>query len=121
MKVKVTESKILCDMCRTKVEARTILIHVNGTSRKVDLCEMHEARLKKALKPFLAKSRPARIRRGSSNGATSSARGKQRKSGAASPQEMRDWARGNGWKNIKDRGRVPQEVVKDFEQHHQAA
>jgi hypothetical protein len=85
----------------------TVRFSLDGTSYEIDLNAKHTQELRNALAPFISSARRAggtqrRIRtsrRASANG--------------VDPTEVREWAKGQGI-DVKDRGRVPAELVVKF-------
>jgi hypothetical protein len=85
----------------------TVRFGLDGAEYEIDLSAAHDDELRKALQQYLAHARrtggttrrPARTRRGSA---------------AVDTAKVREWAKGNGY-DIKDRGRVPAEVVAKYE------
>ncbi|GAB7003938.1 Lsr2 family protein [Nocardioides sp. AN3] len=85
----------------------TVSFALDGKSYEIDLNEKNATKLRKALAPFIDAGRKA-----------SRASAPARKSTAApagtSPQEIRAWAKSNGY-DVPDRGRIPASVRQAFE------
>jgi hypothetical protein len=88
----------------------TVTFGIDGTEYEIDLSAGNAAKLRDALAPYVGHGRRTggRRRRGAPrNTATSD----------ATPAEIREWARNNGWE-VPDRGRVAGEVREAFEAAH---
>ena len=86
--------------------AGTVRFGLDGTEYEIDLSAAHSDELRKALERYLAHARRA----GST--ARSAARGR-RASAAVDTAKIREWAKGQGIE-VKDRGRVPADVVERY-------
>lgn len=83
----------------------TVTFALDGVSYEIDLNAKNAARLRDALAPWVGSARRVsgrRTRRGTGRGAT------------GRNTEIREWARANGY-DVRDRGRIPAEVVAAFE------
>lgn len=82
--------------------AGTVRFGLDGTEYEIDLSAAHSDELRKALEQYLAHARrtggTARSRRGSA---------------AVDTAKVREWAKGQGIE-VKDRGRVPADVVEQY-------
>ncbi len=90
--------------------AETIVFGLDGASYEIDLNTSNAAGLREALATYIGHGR--KVSPGSRRG--------RRSAGAMakhSPREVRDWARGNGFK-VTDRGRVAREVQEAFDAAH---
>lgn len=90
----------------------TVTFALDGTEYEIDLSSANAAKLRDSLAVWVGHGRRVggRRRRGaavSKNGSKS----------AASPAEIREWARNNGW-DVPDRGRVASEVREAYEAAH---
>ena len=87
----------------------TVRFGIDGTQYEIDLSKAHAGELRAALQPFVAGARraaaPAASRRA---GARPAARR------GPSPSDVRAWARSEGIE-VKDKGRVPAELVVKFQ------
>jgi hypothetical protein len=89
--------------------SQTVLFALDGKSYEIDLNDDHTADLRGALAPFVGAARKVSggrmpsVRRIGSTGPT-------RDLGA-----VRTWARVNGWPDLGERGRVPDEILKAFD------
>ena len=85
----------------------TVRFGLDGTDYEIDLSGEHTEELRTALAKYIEHSRKvggtARRSRRGNNGAP-----------AVDTAKVREWAKGNGY-DIKDRGRVPAEVVAKYE------
>src|SRR5258708_39875643 len=85
--------------------AGTVRFGLDGTEYEIDLSATHSDELRKALGQYLAHARRAG---GPARSATRSRRG-----GAVDTAKVRAWAKGQGIE-VKDRGRVPADVVEQY-------
>lgn len=100
-------------------QVNTVAFSVNGTSYELDLSEKNKAKFDKALTPFVDKARkvgkaPAnvtRIDRARSNRTASSG-------GDNRAKEIRAWAVGKGLLKEDSRGRIPKDVVAQYDAEH---
>jgi hypothetical protein len=84
--------------------AVTIEFSYKGISYEIDLAERQEAKMDKALDPFIAAAT-----RVSKRGNKRPAAGPSKSLGA-----VREWARANGYE-VSERGRVPKSVLEAYE------
>ena len=84
----------------------TVRFGLDGTDYEIDLSAAHSAELHKALASYVTHARRAAgtARRGS--------RGR-RPSGVTDTRKVREWARAEGI-DIRERGRVPAEVIEKY-------
>lgn len=90
----------------------TVTFGLDGVSYEIDLTRAHAAELRAALASWIESGR----RTGGRKAAASAALG-SRTSGRrprSETEDMRAWARANGYE-VKDRGRVPADVVAAYE------
>jgi Lsr2 len=89
--------------------AGTVRFGLDGTDYEIDLSTAHAEALRKALEEYIVAGRkvsgPARRGRGSSRRAAS---------GGPNSSDVREWAKTQGIE-VKDRGRVPAELVVKFQ------
>src|SRR5579863_6816013 len=83
----------------------TVRFGLDGTEYEIDLSAAHSDELRKALGQYLAHAR----RTGTARSATRTRRG----SPAVDTAKVREWAKGQGIE-VKDRGRVPADVVEQY-------
>jgi len=90
--------------------AETVTFGIDGTEYEIDLSAANAAKLRDALAVYVGHGRRTggRRRRGAPRNSAKS---------AATPAEIREWARNNGW-DIPDRGRVAGEVREAFDAAH---
>jgi hypothetical protein len=86
--------------------AGTVRFGLDGTEYEIDLSTTHSDELRKALRQYLVHARRAG---GPARSATRSRRG----GGAVDTAKVREWAKGQGIE-VKDRGRVPADVVEQY-------
>jgi len=86
--------------------AGTVRFGLDGTEYEIDLSTAHGEELRTALEPYI---RHARRTSGTAKRAARSSRG----SGAVDTAKVREWAKGQGIE-IKERGRVPANVVEKY-------
>lgn len=88
----------------------TVEFALDGKAFEIDLSDVNAKRLREALAEFVAAARKA------GSGGTP-ARARRVATAAVSREEsatIRAWARENGWPGVKDRGRIPVEVVEAY-------
>ena len=86
----------------------TVRFGLDGTDYEIDLNAEHAEALRDALAPYVRSARRA------SGGARKPARGARRASASGlNTTEVREWAKAQGIE-VKDRGRVPAELVVKF-------
>ena len=86
--------------------AGTVRFGLDGTDYEIDLSAAHGDELRKALEQYLAHARRT-------GGAARSAARSRRGSAALDTAKVREWAKGQGIE-VKDRGRVPADVVGQY-------
>ena len=86
--------------------AGTVRFGLDGTEYEIDLSAAHSAGPRKALGQYLAHARRA-------GGTARSAARSRRGGGAVDTARVREWAKGQGI-DIKERGRVPAEVIEKY-------
>jgi hypothetical protein len=86
----------------------TVRFGIDGTQYEIDLSKTHADQLRSALQPFVASAR-----RVTAAGSKRPARPAARR-GGPSPSDVRAWARSEGIE-VKDKGRVPAELVVKFQ------
>jgi hypothetical protein len=88
----------------------TVRFGLDGVEYEIDLSAEHAGALRRALAPFIGAARrsPAAGRRGVRGGRRAGA-------GGLDTTEVREWARAQGIE-VKDRGRIPAEVVARFKE-----
>jgi Lsr2 len=84
----------------------TVRFGLDGTEYEIDLSAAHGDELRNALGRYLAHARRVG---GTARGVARGRRG----SAAVDTAKVREWARGQGIE-VKDRGRVPADVVKQY-------
>ena len=87
----------------------TVRFGIDGTQFEIDLSKAHADELRSVLQPFVASAR----RVTAASGARRAARPAPRR-GGPSPSDVRAWARSEGIE-VKDKGRVPAELVVKFQ------
>ncbi len=88
----------------------TVTFGIDGTDYEIDLNAANAAKLREAVALYVGHGRRTggRRRRGAPRNSAAA---------AATPAEIREWARNNGW-DVPDRGRVAQEVREAYESAH---
>jgi hypothetical protein len=97
-------------------DADTVVFGYLGNHYEIDLSPANQKKLREALAPFVDKARPAPALR------TRKARaGKPAapKSDKTQNRAIREWAKAQG-KQISDRGAIPAEIQREFEEAHKA-
>jgi Lsr2 len=84
----------------------TVRFGLDGTDYEIDLSGEHTDELRKALGKFIEHSRKVGAARRSPRGL--------RGAPAVDTAKVREWAKGNGY-DIKDRGRVPADLVAKYQ------
>jgi hypothetical protein len=94
----------------------TVRFGLDGTQYEIDLSEENAAKLRDAVRPFIAKARRAQAKQSPKPARSGGARptGKSNPDTAA----IRQWARENGHP-VSDRGRIHQDVQKAYYDAHQ--
>jgi hypothetical protein len=101
----VVQHILVCDVDEETDGTQTYLVSLDGKGGEVELCPRDRAALKKVAARYIAKARRVpRQRRGP--GRTTESRQHSR--------EVRDWAREAGI-HVSDRGRIPADVVDQYE------
>lgn len=88
----------------------TVLFGLDGKSYEIDLNEKNEAKLRKALEPFLQNSR--RVTSGGRKPRSNASRAKSR-----STEDVRAWATANGYE-VSDRGRIARAILDAYDEAH---
>jgi Lsr2 len=88
------------------LDGGTVRFGLDGTEYEIDLSAAHSDELRKALGHYLAHARRA-------GSTTRSANRSRRGSAAVDTAKVRQWAKGQGIE-VKERGRVPADVVKQY-------
>jgi len=84
----------------------TVRFGLDGTDYEIDLSGKHSDELRKALGKYIERSRKV-------GGTTRASRGR-RTAPAIDTARVREWAKVNGY-DIKDRGRVPADLVAKYQ------
>ncbi|MFJ4806725.1 histone-like nucleoid-structuring protein Lsr2 [Streptomyces murinus] len=92
-------------------EVSTHRFSLNGVQYEIDLTPESYDKLDAALRPFIEKGRKVKRVRGTENSRQS------QPIGGAKAEEVRAWARENGYE-VSNRGRVPREIHVAFEAAH---
>jgi hypothetical protein len=85
--------------------AGTVRFSLDGTQYEIDLSAAHSDELRKALEQYLAHARRV--------GGTAPSAARTRRGAAVDSVKVRDWAKEQGIE-VKDRGRVPADVVEQY-------
>lgn len=103
------------------VEAdQTVIFGLDGKNYEIDLSAKNATKLRTEMEQWVPHARPigsmtnrkrttdtARSRSSSSNDQLAGMDAEQKRA-------MREWARNNGWPNLKDRGRLPVDAIEAF-------
>jgi hypothetical protein len=103
------QTLLIDDLDGGEAEA-TVRFALDGTDYEIDLSAKHAQALRKALAPYLGAARRASgsvIRRPGRSGRRAA------NVGGPDPTAVREWAKSHGIE-VKDRGRVPAELVAKF-------
>ncbi len=87
--------------------AGTVRFGLDGTEYEIDLSAVHSDELREALELYLAHARRT-------GGTARSAARTRRGSAAVDSVKVREWAKGQGIE-VKDRGRVPADIVEQYQ------
>ena len=90
-------------------DARTVEFSYKGTHYSIDLAEKNEAKFDKAMERFILAATQVKARASSGRRTTSN----PRKDFSA----VRKWAKGQGLA-VSERGRIPKEIVEQYEAAH---
>lgn len=85
---------------------------LGNSTYTIDLTDKNQKALEDLLQPYIDKAQKMRI-----GGAGTAGKPVRRSRVGPDPREIRDWARTNGHE-VPDRGRIPGEVKKAFEEAH---
>ena len=83
----------------------TVRFGLDGTEYEIDLSAANSDEMRKALELYLAHARRA--------GGPARSAARARRSSAVDTAKVREWAKGQGIE-VKDRGRVPADVVEQY-------
>src|SRR5450755_81514 len=100
---------VTCDICGSAKDAQTRLISLDGKALEIDLCAKDGRGLDKVAGKFVPHARKV-TRRSADPGRRT---GTDREHSA----NVREWAKGQGFK-ISDRGRIPENVEREFAAAH---
>jgi hypothetical protein len=105
------EVLLLCDLDDGNVDAEeTLQFSLGNTSYEVDVCAKHAQQIREGLEPFIEHGRKV------SGGGNS--RRRQRTAGSRQETtDIRSWAKDQGI-HVNERGRIPANVVKQYEAAH---
>ena len=115
----LTQVVLTCDVHEGDAEAvDTVTFASEGQAYECELCEDHLAEFREVMEAWTAHARPVGQRGRETSGRSSSA-GRRRTSSrrAASPTEVREWARAQGMQ-VSSRGRIPADVQTAYEAAH---
>ena len=102
---------LLCDLDEGNVDAEeTVQFSLGSTAYEVDVCAKHAQQIREGLEPFVANARRA--------GTSTTTRRRPRTAGARQQTaSIRTWAKDRGMQ-VNERGRIPANVVKEYEAAH---
>lgn len=104
----------IVDDINGKRAAHTVPFGLDGVEYEIDLSEENRARLLEALEEFIPYAR----RIGGRKRTALSVNGNGVKRDKAQIGAVRDWARQNGWPDLGDRGRIPNDAQAAFDEAH---
>jgi hypothetical protein len=96
---------------------QTVSFGLDGTSYEIDLNDKNAEKLRSALAPYVGHGRKVTSSRGGRRRSGGGGGGAKATGGAATPAEIREWARGQGM-DVPERGRVSAEVRAAYEAAH---
>jgi hypothetical protein len=105
---------LVCDLCGDGTHA-TDTIQFGAGSRalyEIDTCDKHFKEVDSTLQRWRAVARPA------GGGGAPASSGRRTSSDRQRIQEIREWARSNGYPELGERGRLPGRVVDAYESAH---
>lgn len=107
---------IVCDLHETEHEGtETIEFSMEGTAYSIDLCEAGAERMRRAVAPF---TEAAQVQTGRKRTRTrTSSNGKTAAHNPSENDQIRTWARGNGF-DVADRGRISGEIIVAYKEAH---
>lgn len=93
----------------------TVRFGLDGAQYEIDLSEENAAKLRDAVRPFIAKARRAGSKQPPKQARTAGGRA----TGTSNPDTaaIRQWARAQG-KPVSDRGRIHQDIQKEYYEAH---
>ena len=100
-------------------EGATVEFTWKGVTTEIDLYHDQIEELDTLLAPYVDAGR--RVTQVKSVKSTASKSSSGPRYGRETSRHQREWARANGWPELKDRGRVPNDVIEAWEQAHQGA
>jgi Lsr2 len=109
-----TKVELIDDLTGDKAD-ETVLFGIDGREFEIDLSRDHAGELRDNLARYLAKAR--RVGKLTAVSTTSKRTSSGQRQSREQTASIREWARANGH-NISDRGRIPLEVAKAFEDAH---
>jgi hypothetical protein len=102
------EVKLIDDLDQSEA-TQTVLFGLDGKTYEIDLNDDHTTELREALAPFIGAARKV------SGGRVTPVRRIGSTGPARDLNAVRTWARDNGWPELGNRGRVPDEVLKAYD------
>jgi hypothetical protein len=97
---------VLTDDLDGSAASETIRFALEGSQQEIDLNAEHAEQFRKSVQPFIDAARKA--------GARTRRVSRAARPSAPSQTAVREWARGQGME-VKDRGRVPDELIVKFQ------
>jgi hypothetical protein len=94
----------------------TVTFALDGVAYEIDLTTENAGKLRELLAPYTEKGRKQSSRGGARRGAAAP-KGQRQVGSNPDTAKVRAWARENG-KAINDRGRIPSEILKEYEAAH---
>ena len=96
---------------------QTVSFGLDGTSYEIDLNDKNADKLRGALAPYVGHGRKVTGSRGGGRRRSSGGGAAKASGGAATPAEIREWARGQGM-DVPEHGRVSADVRAAYEAAH---
>ena len=91
----------------------TVTFALDGVTYEIDLTSQNATKLRDAMAPWMAAGRRLAGQRRQTGRATA----RRTRGGAGSANEIRVWARANGYE-VSDRGRVPADIQRAYDAAH---
>lgn len=96
-------------------EGESIRFSIDGQNRIIDLSTKNADKMRKAIQPFLAASRPFESSQGKAYGSSHRSKASVSSIGSAQErQQIREWAKGRGMR-VSDRGRISEDIVEAWQ------
>ncbi len=119
---------VTCDLHEDDIEGvETVKFGFDGYDYEIDVCAEHSEQVQDQLQDLISHARRAGGGRGGRRSAPSRVRAERTVKAGPEPrpasdrerlQAIREWARSNGYPDVKSRGRIPQAIIEEYEAAH---